>query len=127
MPAKLVTKEVQAYIPDCCKKDKFPLTVYFKTLNKTMRDDYMSSLYKEEDEEYKPDLSLSHAFERFLNVSLFPKDKIFISNARRDEQHIKNKGEAITFLMQELHPDISDEIEKYLRAQSSLSEEEVKN
>ena len=126
MPVKLVSREIQEYTPTCCKDDKEPLTVYFRAINKRKRDKYLSSLYEGTGNlDAPPPIQMDRANEKLLEATLCAKDGVFIKNAPGGD--IKEMDKAISFIMDDLHPDIADEIETHIRSQSELTEEEEKN
>jgi len=126
---KTVSKEVKKYIPQCEKNSPNPTTICYKSLSKKDYDEYMESLT-----EIKRNKIVSHAGKsgEFLFRKCLAQDsnEVFIYNGTidgKDNPEIKDKEQAVKFLLGLENVDAANEIENVMRGQSSLNEEEIKN
>jgi hypothetical protein len=126
---KQASNKVQTLIPSCDKDEKIKTQINFIPLNKERYDKYMSSL-----SEFKRNKIVSHSdisgkllFEQCLAPN---SDGVYIYNALIDGvqvKEIKDKQEAVKFLVGLEDVDTANEIETKMRGQSVLTDEEEKN
>lgn len=148
--AKRISLEPQALIPESERGTDHPLTLYYRPMTKRQRDEYDSRIYALHfGEETPPDPekieakaletalrpgAMTGRFKVLLDCALVPcpDDGAFIANVENDTmaagyESLTSKAEAITFILDELDPDVADEIQNQLQEALGLTERERKN
>lgn len=144
--AKRISLEPQVLIPESERASDHPLTIYYRPMSKRMKDRFDSQLYiaqfgdklptdgtipETDGVSWNADL-ISARFETMLDCALVacPDDGAYVANVEDDAGHyerILDKTSAISFIMDELDPEVADEIQNQLQDALGLTEVERKN
>jgi hypothetical protein len=129
MALKNVSRTVQGYIPKIERESDNPTKIYYMPMTKEQYDDYVDKLV-----ELRRNKVVSHGGKsgRFVyERCLHPNDNgIFIENVFGEDEklvNIKDKKQAVEFLVNLTDVETANEIEQIMRGQSILEEEEAKN